>query len=1542
MTSVDDLQTLKKHLQQATSSQLENLAAGLIGSLLDLPIAVATSGFQHGADAGPAGQQGRRFRLECKAYSDLTSLSERELLGEIDQAILRDESLEAWLLVATRTVSEQLRQSLHQKGDGCGVPVVIIDWVEDGIGPLAALCAVDADLVAANLSPEAGMVATALQAVSHDTTQRLRRDLQSWCLGFESVRSRSHEHLTRIWTSPREANAAFGQDVAGGAQENRVRRSAVHHALSDWWHRPPNADAPAAVVGLDGVGKTWATLDWLLDTRTQQPVVLAIPASATDGLERESSTRLKQLLADSLHELVGVRDREHWLHRVDRLLARPIGEGPVFTVFFDGLNQNTSVDWRRRLKILQSRAFSGRVRAIVSSRNHYFHTKLAGLRSLTVPPSRIHVGIYDDDELERLLNFDGLSQADLHPGVLQLAHTPRLFKLVVRFRERLVHAGQVTVHRLLWEYGRDTLGERAENSFDPDEWLQWLREMAITCRDGIHAFSVRSLSETVDRPDLTKNEVYARLSDIIDGRIATPNTIGDFELNPLLVAHALGVALLNHLDQVVAPTYSSLELKLSEWLDPISGLDQRSEILRAALSILIEQGKARDSVLSAVLLASWLQSQNVPDNHLREIVALAPNLVSALLEVVEHSDAPVYNSARLRAIHALRELPRNDGPALDQVVAHCSRWLRVVSRGLDPNHNSDPDQQRQRARRLTQRVGRDSSGPITVLGIDLELVDYSTSLLPDSVPLLLDGFPLARALQVFEIAAVSMAIADTNGAWRGLRWICLLNEEDPLAMTRALRGLSKEIRSRNPEPGVLPDLAHRVAALLLWLTAEDTDDEAACAIDPDYHCVWTYEKDYLRQPDTSMLPLERRHAERTLNNTDLRWVYRIQRLGELWLDPHFAPPDSFVSELTDQASRIDVSKLHRSSIRTIQDREFAETIAPALARCNPPLLASLLRRKLQSMATCPPESRFWSAIHATDHLILARHAEATAARSLRLSTSDSEANSEDIVVDELLKMEVSACAPRQQVAALVEADVNFVSLDFTAVLGSLSPDDVDALVTTYGTSDGGKRRHNLLLALSLRAVRLTDRSWKWIYETAKDSENRGLAFKILADSDPKRFGRALHADNWSWEGREDIWVNHYGTGALIEATADVPFDQVASRIAPWRLIEGARRRGSDRSEVRLAATLLGRVLVGCGNSVADPGCDLSVERSERNKTPFAYSVSPRQHRDDAISPLTIDADSQVKAHEHAFDAAEAHIRETRVAGASLYIVDVEAKDFEVLLIHAPEMIEDWLTGYCEPTDEFRRRVHLAEGAFLGLCEALLTHDPARGIRLWRTLRSTMMTTFIGECDVEDLLHMVFRVPDSAEVLALRAELLDLKYCHTDRGLFELALAATYNGRTDWLTIVIGADQSCPVRWRRIRGAILCRYTVHNELPVAGAWPEGEISTRAGGLEVKSARGKWLEACARHWWRVYLCSADPIEAYAAWVLFLRATDMRVRVWMSEDAKSLDHAQDLSRLKLAHSRLNRADLKRAYEKRNSKLERVFLDRPVVAGLGPWAEP
>ena len=888
------------------------------------------------------------------------------------------------MLIATCTVPEQLRQSLDQHGERIGVPVVIVDWADTQIAPLAALCAFAPDLVATEISNEAGAVARSLRSISSAALETLERDLHAWYLGFSSIRSRSHQRLTEIWNVPREAWAALGQNAAGGAEERRIRRRTVHDALNAWWCDSASL-APAAVVGLDGAGKTWAILAWLIDTKTRLPIVVTIASSISDTTLGESTTTMKQLLANTLYEMTGVRDRQHWLSRLDRLLSRPPDEGPALVVFFDGLNQNTSIPWERRVQILQGAPFSDRVRVIVSTRTHYFERRLHCLRYLDAPATRIAVGLYDlapGRELDRMLALHGIDRSELHPGVIELARSPRLFKLVVRFREVLGDAGQVTVHRVLWEYGRDTLGTLDQKSLGPDEWSEWLRHIAEKWRNGTRTFSQKTLSETVSEPHLTKNEVYARLSEIMDGSLIIDEA-GEFQLDPVLVGLALGAALLAYLNQTAASSFADLESKLVAWLDPISGVDQKCEILRAATSILVEQKKPYQTI-AEVLVTSWLQSQNVPESHRRDFEALAPSLLDPLLDAIEHSEGRVHGSARLGASRALRAIPRTDGSALATIVKRSCRWLRTVSREIDPRRIGDEEFEKRRSTRFMERVGRDSSGPITVAGIELELVNHSSDTLPRIVPSIIWGFPLAPVLAVFETAAAAFAVADASAAWDGLRWVCLLNELDPHETETSLRRLSDAVRQRTSEPGLHAGLPSRISALLLWLTGREEDEEVAASIDPDFYRPWSYETDYLRQPDRSVFfPLERRHARLTLSNQALRMQHRVLRVGDLWLDPDLRPPTTFVAEITEQSTHVDVTQLTRRDSRTREDIEF-EQLEPALARSAPRTLALLLRSKLQRMVDCPPSSRYWLAIHATDHILLTRPTEANATRMLRL------------------------------------------------------------------------------------------------------------------------------------------------------------------------------------------------------------------------------------------------------------------------------------------------------------------------------------------------------------------------------------------------------------------------------------------------------------------------------------------------------------------------------------------------------------------------------
>lgn len=710
-----------------TASKFENLVAALVSRLLGVPLFVASSGSQYGADAGTAGQQGRFLRIECKKYSESSKLKEAELLGKISQALQRDELLEVWVLVSTCRVSEQIRKSLDQEGEEKGISVLILDWPDSNeLTPIAALCAFAPDLVESKFSREASKAALFLQPISEDIIKGLRTNMQSWCLGFETLRTKSHQKLESIWKSPQEAKTSFGQNVAGGAQDKRIKRSSVHKILTNWWQNSAIKGVPVAVVGLNGVGKTWTILDWLIENRDEQPIILTIPSSSTTTISSITKTSVKQFLADCLYNITEVKNSEHWLHRLNRLLARPTEEGPVMTIFFDGLNQEPSTRWIDILNFLQSETFSKHLRIIVSTRNHHFQNKLLKLSNLYTPPMRVDIDPFNTapgDELDQMLELEGLKRTDLHADTIEIISNPRFFSLMMKFGKNLIKEGQITPHRLLWEYGRNTFGERAKEPFSEAERETLLKELANRFRDGEQEFSVKSLADMVNSKELNSNEVYVRLSDLIDHQLTKHNKSGEVQFNDVIVAHAIGAALLNRLEKIDSETFETLENNLMEWLDPIEGFDQKAEILRASMSILVAQGYSAEKPISGVLVTSWLQTQNIPEEHQQELVGLAPNFPSALLDAIEHSNNHAHASARNWAVKAIRATLEANDNSFSLVAERACLWLARIYRNL--TESIDTEESKWRSNHFKQIIGTDRPGPITVLGKKFELVDHN-------------------------------------------------------------------------------------------------------------------------------------------------------------------------------------------------------------------------------------------------------------------------------------------------------------------------------------------------------------------------------------------------------------------------------------------------------------------------------------------------------------------------------------------------------------------------------------------------------------------------------------------------------------------------------------------------------------------------------------------------------------------------------------------------------------------------------------------------
>jgi hypothetical protein len=1541
LTTDARLKRLKAILQDEISpAQLENLAAALIGAITKVGIAVAKSGFQSGGDAGPAGRQGRRFRIETKRYADTTSLSDRELQGEVDDALSADPALEAWFLVATRAAPEQLELKLLKKSNELGVPIIIIDWKLNVFPALAALCTAAPEALATLVSTEAADLARDLQVDGASALVSLTRDIESWYLGFERLRSLSILQLQKLWTTPCTSAAVLGQDAAGGHYSSTIRRASSFAALSQWWSEM--TDAPAAVVGWEGVGKTWATLDWLANRRDDLPIVLVVPSGSLAGFKSASISSLKDFIAERFHELTQIRDLEHWRHRLDRLLRRPIDEGPILTIFLDGLNQEPSTPWAHVLRVLQDEPFAGRVRVVVTTRNLHMKEKLGSLRGLVVPPKEIAVDVYDDQlggELDQRLAAESLTRADLHEDLIRFARTPRLFRLVIRFHERLTDAGQVTVHRLLWEYGRDTLGTRAGKSFSEDDWRSWLQDVAQRHIDGFRKYNMGSLGETTARPDLSCNEVFLRLSDIIDAQFAIKQASGQLVLSPTLVAHALGAALLNHLDELGVTDRDKTDLKLAQWLDPISGLDERAEILRAAVSIVIERDSPTAPAVATSLVSEWLRSQNIPDEHRTELTRIAAAIPDPLLETVSLQGDGAQRSARTWAVNALRAIPKTDTELLSKIISHATNWLKIISRDVDHSAHRSDDSEKVRSSRFIKRLGVDSDGPYTVLGSQIQLVERRSDEVIRTIPSLLEGFPLVSAAPVFEATALVLAIRGRCDLWDSLKWLCLLNNEDFTETAAELRLRSRHTAAKVVEQGIHPELPLRVAALLLWLSGDEDDEAAAAKLNPSLDHFYSYDTDYANDPGQSLFRLERRHAEQVLLDANLTLRRKIDRTKAFWVDPNFSPPAAFVEVLREGCLDFEISALDSSRSQTVEDHAFS-SLAPVLARCAPDLLARLLRAKIAGFAHRPPEQRLASAIGITEQLLLVDDACAESARLTRLKPQELNDDHEATVASQLLLMEIQQLSAQAQIIAVIEADLPILFRDFAEVLKPLTADDTDALVDRY--IGGATKQIEDLIDLLLSTSRgIGERTWQWLGAMVFDPQfkRQTEVFKLLATIDEERFGRMLGQAGWRWHADNVAERNHFGSLALIAATKGLPFEQIASSVAPWLLLKAVRVRGASAADAQIAAELVGAILRAPQIQVPDPGSYLSVYSEHRKQYPFSISMIPKPVTDDPFEGLrdAMDAEKQHADRRRAVDTAVERIRTAHQAGANLYLHDLEPDDLAPIVEHVPTAVNLWIEGANVPTADFKRRVRLAEGLYLALCEALLIKSPHQGAMLWRALGEALITRFVGVALIEEMIHMLFRVPESEAIENLLKELVDS--ADNDQRLFEIAVAATVNGKEAWLDLFIQNDKASTTVWRCQRAQKLDGFKSGNSF--LEVWPEGPEEDLRTSRANETAQWRHKEACARHWWNSYWTAECDESAYSAWILFMESADLRAYGWMSSETSELDEFDSTVQRRMTHANYNVSNLKSAVKKQENQMDRKFLGRRTVEGIGPWGK-
>ena len=1546
--SPDPCDQLRQILLGAEPGCLERLAQTALSNLLDIPFRNARAGDQRGGDGGTSGT--RDLVFEARRYEPTTSFDERGIRGQILQAVERKPDLEAWILVSTREVPEQVQDAIDATALGQGVAAFSIDWLRQPLPQLAVLSASTPDGFAAEFGEQHRVLLERIRDLPGyaPTLKSIERELQSWSIGYAAIREASHRRVREIWEFRRRAQAKFKQDVAGGEESARhVRRAALIDRLDAWFDCSPEG-AVGALVGRDGAGKTWATVDWLQLRLDRLPIVVLAPSSAL-GSADPTRVDLVNFVAHYLQEVADVRDISYWEGRVRRLLARPVDEGPALLLFFDGLNQLPSHDWLGLLQQLEDIPFHQRAVTLISARTTFFDDRLDRLRRLMAPPHRIGVGNYDEapgGEFDQKLALAGFSRDDLPDHLVRHAVVPRMFDLIVRLRTELGGVREVTVHRLLWAYGASTIPASSDGAFSENTWRSFLRDLASEYRGGRYRPTLRQVESLSASATLTPDHVYRRVSGVVDGIFTRLDGEDELHFESEFVYHALGLALVAHMERGEAgedPT-----TVLDRFLDPIAGYDGRAEVIRAAVSITLLRHAAEPPSWLGTLCMHWLHSQNLPEGHQDELRILAPELVTPMLDVIEASCGHALATPREIAVASLAAVDKSDRHVAAVIAERGARWQSSISLEMRGNQSDRTEDSfhRHRCNRLNDRIGVADPGSVTIAGREFEIVERTDDDLIVATAQLLQGRPLKDAIEFFVCGAIQVAVVGGGAAQETQSWLNMLNTVDPEDTAIELRRASQSIRSTAPEEGHHPDLNARIASILLWRAGYSDDAVEAWNTDPkiDHHA--RYETDYLSDPSRSHFRLERRHAARVLCDKRLPMFRRIERAKDVLLDPTFAIPPEFVEELTAVSNEFDFSQTAIGRWRSSEDMHW-DHLSLALARCAPSRLADRERAQIQQFAERSADQRFGPALVAPELMLLVGKTESVALQALRERGTDDSSEDENTIRTNLLIAEIQADSPVEQVTKILNSDLDPLNLYLSRACHTPSRSELDRMVAYCG--DDERMLSRLAMLLGEHDLVLSERAFDaflGLLFSDRTDISSGAAWVLLASNDAERLGRVLDRSAWSWSCARPNIENIMGSRAISASNRGPDFSNLAPRLAPARLLTALSEDERSSEEVALAVDLLSAALAQYPEDAPESGLDISHDEEAAATGNYEFTigdiVEEREDENDIVSFVerTNHPERHAERRQAIIRSYVDAVKEARRSGAQLLHAHFTAKDFDIVLDLYPEALDKWLEGMESTSAEFRSRVRLGEGFFVALCEAVLRRNPSVGIPLWRALRGCVAAQYISRTGIDRLKYAPFAAIDCPAVDAVLEELYGLDESRTDEDLFDIVVAARSSDRADWLQCVVSGDESSPCPAHRRRAAFLRPLLNPPEIAGDAAWPSGGPPAGYDAISINSWIMAQRESFAGYWLRSFAEAVTPESAHAAWLLYMACCDRRAKTWMSEDYRRYAVRNgSIEALKLRFVTQHRYRLDRAITDNEKSLAGKFTTQRITNALLPW---
>jgi hypothetical protein len=885
--------------------------------------------------------------MEGKHYGASTSLPLDQLKSKLRDAADEFPSLDVWVLATTRGISGGDSKALSGTGNELGIAVAILDW-PDGSAlppPLAVLCAAAPATVGHHLGTKAAAdIAVVRSHPAFDAElERLRQQLTDASIGFAAARATVRAWTIRQMQDLHSARTEFDSYATLEApQAVRIARPNVQDALDGWWTTGPGGPGgpggPAAVLGQEGMGKTWAALSWWIERSSADPdfpLTLVIPArdvSTVDG---------PALLATALHHATKVRDRAFWEKRLARWSSSNT-DRPAILAIIDGLNQNWPFRrWSDLLVSLSTPDWRGKVAVALTCRPDHWQSQLKALADSQLNITTVEVSRFDDAELDELLRAHGLERRNLHPKLVELMRSPRLSGIAIERRGELEQGGEITPERLVFEDWRHR-HHRAQQAMSHQEFVDFIAKLG---RDVDMESGGLTRKEVLDRLSRDgqdeRDHLEVVFSELIDGGWLAWSEAGSLRLDSSRVPAALGLALLADVRRGSSPE----ERKdiLGQLLDPLQGSDLSVAILKHAATVATIDPAVSNEVRQE-LLEAWLGAQNFSPDDFESywrLIGCVPHLFIRIAE-----DEWFGNASLGRADEVLVKGFANalKWPDVEQAIsAKLLEWFSRywLDRLAGEVLGDLPDDQFAAKRREETRNRADAAAAEQVaqhFGIVLVEVDPNRQAWGSyRAAELLSWLPRRPLLKVFTAWSITRAILGGKRQFSALAWVLRWNEEDAEATEQAVLARARELLKLGGE------IAKSAASSLLEALATP----AAAALHDETFAT-------AEERDVRDVSWPKRQDSR-LDDQPLDYNYDLDADP---VDPSLELPAEFVERLRELAAEVPSQTL------LAPRRDFTNGSSPpmlALARWAHHDLADLLRKRLQLALTssCVPDLPGW-------------------------------------------------------------------------------------------------------------------------------------------------------------------------------------------------------------------------------------------------------------------------------------------------------------------------------------------------------------------------------------------------------------------------------------------------------------------------------------------------------------------------------------------------------------------------------------------------------